>query len=265
MTVKELLLSGKLQEAVQEATNTVRQKPFDVDARSLLVECLILAGELERADKQLDTIAYQHPETLAGVALLRQLIRAETARQQFYTEGRIPDFIDKPAEDVEELLRASIFLREGEIPSAQEIYEKVEDQRVASKGSCNGEPFEDFRDLDDRLGSVIEVLTSTGKYYWVPISNIRKIEFRPIERPLDLKWRRAFMETTRDDLEGEIYIPGIYFNQEKSEEDNVKLGRITDWQGSEEEPYRGIGQRMFLVGDDAVNLTELQSLEFEHA
>lgn len=263
MEIKELLAAGQLQEAVQQATDKVRENPFDVDARSLLVECLILADELERADKQLDTIAYQHPEMLAGVSLLRQLIRGETARQEFFSKGRLPEFIDKPDKSLEEMLRASISLRNGELQEALQVYEDVEEARQSIKGTCNGEAFDDFRDLDDQLGQVLEVLTSTGKYFWVPLSQVKKIEFRPVERPIDMKWRRAYLETTKDNLEGEVYIPGIYVTQEQ-QDDSVKLGRSTDWLGSETEPFRGIGQKMFLVGDDAINLMELDEIEFEH-
>ena len=35
------------------------------------------------------------------------------------------------------------------------------------------------------------------------------------------------------------------------------LGRATDWIGPEEGPVRGIGQRVFLVGDDAVGIMEI--------
>ena len=263
MEIKELLANGQLQQAVTAATQKVRENPFDVDARSLLVECLILADEFDRADKQLDTLVFQHPDMLPGVALLRQLIRAEMSRQEFFVKGRVPEFIDLPNEDIKEMIRASIFLRSGDTTTALELYEKVEDGRQSIKGSCNGQPFEDFRDLDDQLGQVIEVLTSTGKYFWVPVSSITKIEFRPIERPIDMKWRRAFLETTKENLEGEVYIPGIYVTQANSD-DMVKLGRTTDWLGNEAEPYRGIGQKMFLVGDEAINLMDLEEVEFAH-
>jgi len=263
MEIKELLSAGQLQESVAAATQKVRENPFDVDARSLLVECLILADEFDRADKQLDTIAYQHPEMVTGVSLLRQLIRGEMARQEFFLQGRVPEFVDLPDESIQEMIRASIFLRSGEMASAFEVYEKVEEGRAPTKGSCNGESFDDFRDLDDQLGQIIEVLTSTGKYFWIPVSMIKKIEFRPIERPIDMKWRRAYVETTKENLDGEVYIPGIYVAAE-NKEDDVKLGRTTDWLGSETEPFRGVGQKMFLVGEDSINLMDVQEIEFEH-
>lgn len=264
MEIKDLLAAGQLRTAITQTTEFVRNNPFDVDGRGLLVELLILAGELERADKQLDTIAYQHPQSIAGVALLRQLIRAETAREQFFLEGRMPEFIDKPSDSVQDLLRASILLREGDWREASSAYATAEEHRVPIKGSCNGVDFDDFRDLDDRTAEVLEVLTSNGKYYWLPVQMIRRIEFRPIERPLDYKWRRAHLETTREDLDGEVYIPGVYFNTDDSVDDAARLGRRTDWLGGENEPYRGIGQRMFLAGDNAYAVADIEELVFDH-
>ena len=50
-------------------------------------------------------------------------------------------------------------------------------------GTCDGRPFEDSRDLDDLTSCVLEVLTSDGSYYWVPIADVESIEFRPPARP----------------------------------------------------------------------------------
>ncbi|MDH5545254.1 MAG: tetratricopeptide repeat protein [Gammaproteobacteria bacterium] len=263
MKVTDMLAAGQLREAIHEATRMVRESPFDLDARSLLVECLILACEYERADKQLDTIVHQHPESMGGVSLLRQLIRAEMARKDFYEKGRVPEFVDQPQDNVQQMLRASIFLREGELPSASEVFNKLEETRQQRSGSCNGSSFEDFRDLDDRLGTVFEVLTTTGKYYWIPTNSIKKIEFRKAENLLDIKWRRAYVETTDDNLQGEVYIPGTYYSDIETTHDVAKLGRTTDWVGGENGPACGIGQKMFLVGEEAKTIMELETLSFE--
>ena len=38
-----------------------------------------------------------------------------------------------------------------------------------------------------------EVLTTTGKYYWIPTERVATVEFHPPKRPRDLLWRRATM------------------------------------------------------------------------
>ena len=71
-------------------------------------------------------------------------------------------------------------------------------------GTCDGVEFEDLRDLDDLMAPLFEVLTSNGKYYWVPIEQVELIEFRPVVRPRDLLWRRVRM-VVKDGPDGEVY------------------------------------------------------------
>ena len=70
---------------------------------------------------------------------------------------------------------------------------QAEETRPKVRGVCDGKPFDDFRDLDDLTAAVFEVLTSTGKYYWIPVERVELIELRPVERVRDLLWRRARM------------------------------------------------------------------------
>ena len=47
--------------------------------------------------------------------------------------------------------------------------------------------------------------------------------------------------------------------------DALRLGRETDWREAEGGPVRGVGQRMFLVGEDAVPMMELGNFRFDVA
>ena len=48
------------------------------------------------------------------VSMFRQLIRSEQARQQFFQDGRVPEFIDQPTPDLELHLKASmLFAKEA--------------------------------------------------------------------------------------------------------------------------------------------------------
>src|SRR5262245_16784410 len=81
MTPGELFQAGKLTEAVQVALDAVKKNPTDTDRRGQLIELLCFSGDIERADKQLETIGQQDPRAQMGVSMLRQLVRAENARQ----------------------------------------------------------------------------------------------------------------------------------------------------------------------------------------
>ena len=44
--------------------------------------------------------------------------------------------------------------------------------------------------------------------------------------------------------------------------DNYRLGHGTDWTDDQAGPVRGIGQRVFLAGDDAYPIMEIAELSF---
>jgi type VI secretion system protein ImpE len=257
MEARELFRQGLLDRAIEAMNSEVRQHPSDADRRSYLCDLLCLSGSFDRADVQLEAISKLVPGAMAGIALRRQLVRAETWRQQCFADGRVPEFLELPGERLGLHLRALAHLRAGEAATAATLLNDAEGLRPAIRGTCNGKTIEDFRDVDDTIGGVLELLTSTGKYYWVPLERVRRLELRPIERPRDLRWRRAGVEIDGGP-DGEVYLPAIYAPAPESEE--ARLGRTTTW--SDDEPIRGSGLRVFLAGEEAVTLHELQTLEF---
>ena len=255
---REHFSAGRLAEAVTAATAEVRAKPTDVPARLFLAELLCFAGELERADKQLDVIADQDMSMAVGVALFRQLIRGEQARRQFFAEGRVPEFLDKPPPRLQLHLQASIALREGDQAEAARLLAEAEESRPAVAGTCDDVAFDDLRDLDDMTAGLFEVLTSTGKYYWVAIESVETIEFKPPQRTRDLIWRQAAM-SVRGGPEGEVFLPVCYANPGVSD-DAFRLGRATDWTGGDGLPVLGQGLRTFLIGEQDRTILELGTL-----
>ncbi len=82
MHALQLLNEGKLDDAIAAAIQFVRENPAHAGAREILVELLCVQGDLVRADKQAEAILVQQPEAAMAATLLRQLIRAETARRE---------------------------------------------------------------------------------------------------------------------------------------------------------------------------------------
>jgi type VI secretion system protein ImpE len=265
MTLKgsELYSAGQLSEAIDTMSEEVKSNPTDQSRRGFLAELLCIAGDLERADKQLDVLSKQDPKAAIGLGIFRQLVRAEQARQQFYSEGRVPEFIVPPDDQVRHYLEASVLLRENDIGRALERLREAEEKRQPLAGTCNGEPFDDLRDLDDLTACIFEVLTNNGKYFWVPMRSVTSIEFEPPERPLDVLWRRAHL-MVNDGPDGEVFFPAIYAGAGDALSDQSRLGRSTDWVGGDGAPVRGQGQRTFLVGSDDRSIMELESLEIVH-
>lgn len=259
MNAKELYQVGDLTAAVAAALEEVKKHPADSARRGFLCELLCFTGDMERVDKQLDALAHQDPQTMVGVALFRQLVRGETARQQFFGAGALPEFIDLPTPVLKQHLEASILLREEKPAQALALLAQAEAERPHVAGSLNGEPFDDFRDCDDLTAPFFEVLTSTGKYFWIPIESVELIEFRPPQRPRDLVWRRARM-VVRGGPDGEVYLPTIYAGTAGEPDDNMRLGRATDWRAAEGSPVQGRGLRTYLIGDRDRTILELETV-----
>jgi type VI secretion system protein ImpE len=260
MHAGELYQQGKLQPAIDAAIADVKRAPTDVSARYLLCQLLCFSGDLERVDLHFDAIASQDPPRAVVVAMQRQLLRAEQWRRQFFEEGRVPELAADGDSAVRLTLEASIRIREGDLDAAADLIAQAADERPTVRGTCDGHSFEGICDLDDLLAPVLEVLTSNGKYYWVPWPSVERIEFRPPENPFDLVWRAAQLEL-RDGPDGEVFIPALYAGTHRAENDDaLRLGRATQWDGEQQGVVRGLGQKMLLIGDEDRSIMDVREI-----
>ena len=261
-----LFRAGKLTAAVEAAGAAVRKTPGDLAARVLLAELLLFTGNYERTDVILDAATGIDPEAVIVVAEFRQLLRAEIARRQYWRDGRVPEFLGEPTETQRLLLAASVSMRAGDAVESGKLAQAAEAARPIAKVEISGVMHDDFRDADDLCGGSLEVLTATGKYYWVPVERVMSIDFHPAKRARDLFWRRATI-AVQGGPDGDVYIPVLYSAPATPpgtpEDDNLRLGRATDWKGEGDVPVRGVGQRTFLVGEEAMEIMSLETLEFD--
>jgi type VI secretion system protein ImpE len=262
-TASALFRAGKLDEAIAAAQAALRKAPTDLNARVLLGELLAFSGNLERADVVLDAASAIDPSTALVVAEFRQLIRADMARRQLFRDGRVPEFLSDPTETQRLQLAALVALREGDVAEAARQAEAAEAARPHVAGVHGAAAFDDLRDADDLLAGSFEVLTTTGKYFWIPTERVQTLEFQAPKRPRDLLWRCASMSVA-DGPDGVVYLPAIYAADEVLA-DPLRLGRETDWREAEGAPVRGLGQRLFIVGEDAVPMMELGAMRFGSA
>lgn len=259
----ELFLQGDLQAAIAAANDAVRSAPADGGARLLLAELLLFDGKWERADGMLDAASGVDPTLALVAAEFRQLLRAETARRQVVTDGRAPEFLGAPTPTQTHLLEALLALRADDLKGAGEAVQAAEVSRPTVAGQRDGAAFDDFRDADDLSIGNFEVLTTTAKVFWIPTERVESIAFHPPKRPRDLFWRRCTM-IVRDGPDGDVYLPALYQSAllppDTPAPDGLRLGRATEWTGAD--LVRGIGQRVYLAGEEAVPVQQLASLEF---
>jgi type VI secretion system protein ImpE len=179
-------------------------------------------------------------------------------------EGRVPEFLGTPPQHVMRRLEALVALRAGDAAAALRLAEEAEAARPPCAGTLDGAAFDDFRDADDLCAGVFEVLTTTGKCFWIPTERIIEAEFHPPERPRDLFWRRVTM-SVREGPDGDVFVPCLYLPYDGTQPDTIRLGRATDWTDGTGGPVRGLGQRMFLVGEEGRSVMELAALTFAGA
>jgi type VI secretion system protein ImpE len=261
--VRALLHQNRLDDAIAAQIEVVRARPAEADARALLAEFLCLAGQWERADKQLDLIGTQQPGLAVGVALFRQLIRGAIAREEVFLKGAVPEMIGGATEPLQATLAALLDLRDGSEEAASATLRAAEERRAPLSGSCDGKPFDDIRDGDDLTACLLEVISSTGKYFWVPWERVADLE---LEKPRSVReriWRQASL-SVRDGPDGIVYIPALYPvlpNRTLSVE--ARLGRLTDWIELGGGAMVGIGVRTLLIGEHGLTLDEITSLSVD--
>jgi type VI secretion system protein ImpE len=70
--------------------------------------------------------------------------------------------------------------------------------------------------------------------------------------------------TVHDGPDGEVFLPALYFGSVTSGDHSLQTGRSTDWI-DDGGPIRGVGQRMYLVGEEDRPILDIKSIEFERA
>jgi type VI secretion system protein ImpE len=257
---KALLDAGNLGGAIEAAISAVKSKPTDIQARTFLFELSLFSGDWDRANRQLEAIGHQSVEAMIGAKIYQQCIEAERKRARFFSESLKPEFLSTPPDYVYGLLTANNRLREGNAAEAREILDTVEEQRPAFACQINGEAKQDFRDYNDLTSAVLEVIIKDS-YVWVPFEEIVKIEFTKPQSLRDLFWLQASLET-QNGTNGEVFIPSLYVDSWKHDNDQVRLGRMTDWRDAGEELYTGEGQKLFWIDGEDRPILELSKVEF---
>ncbi|MHB8955540.1 MAG: type VI secretion system accessory protein TagJ [Pirellulaceae bacterium] len=256
MTANELFQTGKLDEAIEAVTDEIKAKPAATERRTLLFELLCFAGHLDRAEKQLDVIAKQDANAEWAVQVYQNILVAERARRRLFSDGLTPQFLRDPPAYVQLHLDAVNRQRDGRGADAAELLNRSEQQRPIISGEIDGQAVDEFRDCDDLFAPILE-LVILRDYIWLPLEHVREFELSAPERPRDLIWAPVRISLT-DGSQRRGYLPTLYCGSHEQDDDQLKLGRLTDWLGMDEGPVRGVGQRLFLAGEDARSVLDMR-------
>src|SRR5262245_38830291 len=177
-TAKELFDAGQLRAAIEEVTREVKANPTDTARRTFLFGLLCFAGEWDRAEKQLDVIGDQDPQSDLGARIYRQNIAAERKRQRTLAGNEFPDFILEAPAYIALQLKALAQIGAGDFSEARALLDRAAEESPVLTGTLDGEPFKNFRDADDLINCVMEVFLQ-GEYVWLPFEQIRSVEIVP--------------------------------------------------------------------------------------
>lgn len=259
-TVAAALAADDIAAATALAAAAVKARPIDSSARILLIDCLILAGDFERADRQADMAQGFSPADASAFFVLRQQLRGMLARLQAMTEGAAPTFPLGPTECDRAALALQLALRENDFPAARTALDALEAQRGMVPATVDGRAVDDLRDVDDRIPHALEAITSGGNYVWIDYTHVAALEFSPARRPRDLAYRIARL-TLADGSSADVLVPQIY-HPVRRVTDAHRLGRGTDFLTMEGGgPTVGLGQRALLAGEAMVALSEVTRIE----
>ena len=260
MKAKELLEANQLSAAIAALTQDVKKQPTDTHLRTFLFELLCFAGEYERAERQLDVIGHQNESAGIGVEVYRQLLRADKARQRWFAEGLKPTFLLDPPSWTQHQLEAGNRLRGQQTEEAKALLQQAASESPKLQGIVNGKPFDDFRDSDDRLGPIFEVFFREN-YVWLPCEQVKKVTIPKPKQLRDLLWTPATIEAGEGEA-GDVYLPVLYVGSHSEKDDQLRLGKITDWRGLGDGLAGGAGQKTFLVDDSEMSILEIREIEF---
>jgi type VI secretion system protein ImpE len=259
MNATELFKAGKLQEAVAAQIKEVKKNAADPAKRIFLFELAAFAGDLDRAKRQIEAINYDDPQRQHVIFGYRKLLDSEAARRAVWRESQLPHFLSPPTEHVQLRIRAVQALKENKPAEAAELVGQANEQAPALQGTLNGKAFASLRDCDDLFAGVLEVMAQ-GNYSWVPLEQVEALAMNPPKAPRDLLWFPARL-TLRDGQTGPVFLPALYPFSHEAADENVKLGRMTDWKQGDGGPVLGVGQRTFLVDGAASGLLEWREVQ----
>lgn len=257
---KALFDAGNLDQAIEELVRDVKANPADVNNRTFLFELSCFAGDWTRAERQLDVIGHQSAQAELGVMIYRANIKAEQERNRLFADGIPPHFLREPPAYIDLHVSAINQMRQGEFEEARVTLDRAEEERPAVAGKFNDKEFSDFRDYDDLVAPVLELIVK-DRYVWLPIEQIKRMEIAPPKALRDLLWARARVEAT-DGTVGEVYALSLYAGSSDSADNQVKLGRMTDWNQIRDDLFRSFGLRLFAVDGEEKSLFEATTVEF---
>ena len=224
---------------------------------------MLICGEWDKAQRQLDIAASQQTAQDMNAPVYQNLIQAEKERAAVAAMEQRPTFFPDVPEYSDDFFMALELARDEKTDEAAKLFARVEEMLPPIQGTINGETFTGFRETDSTLAHFIEAI-EYERYLWVPIANIRELVVSPPKTLIDLIWAKGRI-TTWEGLTMGCFFPALYPNSFASPDENIRLGRRTEWQAMGGSLARAVGQHVYEVGGTDRSIFELQEVVFSLA
>jgi type VI secretion system protein ImpE len=260
MHPQQLINEGQLGAALAALQDLVRKDASNAKYRIFLFQLLCVLGQWNRALTQLNVAGELDPLSLPMVQTYREAIQCEALRADIFSGARAPLIFGEPQPWLVLLLEALKRDAAGDHDSAAAARAQAFEQAPAGAGSIDGARFEWLADADQRLGPVLEAVVN-GRYFWIPMQRISRIE---LEAPVDLRdavWTPAsFTWTNGAQTVG--LIPTRYDGTVAGADEALLMARRTEW-AEDAAGSRGLGQRMLVTDCGDYALMDVRLIEFD--
>ena len=257
---EQLIKNGKLTEALSALQDEVRKNPSNSSYRVFLFQLLSVMGQWGRALTQLSVAGELDATTLPMVQTYCEAIQCEALRADIFAGKRAPLIFGEPQPWLAQLIEA-FQLDVTDPQRAVAARAQAFDAAPASSGSIDGERFAWLADADQRLGPVLEAIVN-GRYFWIPLCRISKIE---LDAPADLRdavWTAASF-TWANGAQTVGLIPTRYSGTVANGNEALLLARRTEWVEEGASSGHGLGQRMWATDTGEYALMDVRVIEFD--
>ena len=257
MLAEQSLRDGRLQDALTELQDQVREDPSNAGYRVFLFQLLCVLGDWGRARDQLKVLAELDPGSLALVHVYGAAVSCELLRQEVFAGTRTPLVLGEPLPWVAQLFQA--LAAGGRAAEVAALRAAALEQAEPVPGTIDGHEFEWIADADPRMGPALEAVID-GRYYWVPFERIRSITIEAPSALRDVVWTPATFVLSNGG-ETAALLPARYPGSEADPDGLIRLARKTEWDEVAPETFHGRGQRMLATDAEEYGLLNVRRIE----
>ena len=260
MQAEELVKAGRPREALGALEQEVRANPASSRHRVFLF--LSVLGQWDRALTQLNVAGEMDRANEAISKIYVAALQCEALREAVFRGEHTPHVLGEPDAWLAELIEAARLDAAGGHDQAADLRAKSLEAAPTAPGSINGEPFQWVADADSRLGPVLEIVLD-GRYFWVPFTAIKSLEFEPATDLRDVVWQPTSI-TWSNGGEAVAFVPTRYAGTTATDDEGALMARKTDWNELSEACFAGVGQRVLVTDAGEYPLLAIQTLTLDH-